>query len=464
MAPKPKTVKLDFKQPEVKEVKQSDVINHYWWKNFNDPTLNKLINRAIKRNLDIRVAVENIKSLEAQFTITSAMSLPQGTASTGYSRNRAPSVNFMTQEAEATWSNNYSLQTGLRFEIDLWGKLKNMERAAVAHLMGAQSDLKTLYLSIISRVAMLYYDLEAQKHQIILTKKSIGNYQDSLEIQENRYEFGKGSSLNVSLLTQTIAATKMSLEQQRQQFKLTTTQLKVLLGDYPTITEWDGKTISKQYLPALAILPKLIPSKLLKERSDIIAATHKIDSAREMIGYAKADRFPSFSLSASLGYQTQALSNLFSTTYLAGSAGANVQYNVFDGGSKEAVLKQKKIAFKQAEISYQKTVLNAFKEVEDALIQIHHLKLQKTLVLKQIEAAQNVFNETEKRYLQGSTGYTYDKIIDARRSLVNAHNTLISIEKGYLMARIQLHLALGGNWFNPVKKTTQKKTQKKIKQ
>ena len=443
---------LGYKVPENykklnTKVTKDELTESLWWHSINDNNLNKLVDLVIKNNLDIKLAISRVKAVESQFKITGSMKYPtvDGGAGYGYSRQPGFSIDMSKLPPEvglkAQSNHIYTLRTGLRFELDIWGKLAGTENAAIAELLASKENLKTIYLTMIASAVTLYYDIVTANKDIELLKDSLQTYESSLAIEKRRYILGIGSKLNIELTTQKIESAKVNLLTAKQNLQLKQHQLTLLTGKYPEhIFNFTDN------LPEIDAVPVGLPSDLLKNRSDIKSAEYKMDSARQMIGVAKADLFPSLSLTTTLGFiNITELDNLFNGDYLTSSLGINANQVLFAGGSKTAKLEQQRELYKQSVLNYKKTVISAFKDVEDALVSFEALYNIKKAMKNNVNAAKNVLLESEKRYLNGIL--TYNRLLDAQNSFFNTQRQLINIQKLHIYSKVQLHKSLGGNWF-----------------
>lgn len=438
-------------------VSSDSISQSEWWHSFNDKNLNILIDSVIQSNLDLQLAVSRVELVETKFKISRARRLPTVNASAGYSFTNVPPmvVQFPNDPQSPILNGNkieidqggnkFTLRTGLRFELDVWGKLRAMEKSAIADYKASKEELNTAYLGIIAQAIILYYDIESRKRQNILSEKNLVILGTNLDTQKKRYALGIGNKINLELTTQAYEGAKIKLESSRQMLRLKLHKLSVLVNEYPESIV-NNINLNKNLAPKMSTIPMAIPSQLLRTRSDIRSAEFKIESAREGIGVARADFFPNISLTAGIGLAAGELSKLFSKDVLSENIGVDVNQPVFSGGSKITALKQRKIIYRQQVLSYQKTVLNAFKEVEDALVTIDAVGKQLTATRNLVAASVRARNEMERRYLKGI--FPYDKFLEAEKSLFAAKSQLITIENLNIMARVQLHRALGGAWID----------------
>ncbi len=452
MTPAKKNIKYEFdiaSKYNANSFKGHKPTRTKWWKKFNDEKLNKLIENVIKNNLDLKMALGNINILKAQYQISKVKKLPTVNASAGANVARAPIAGFsidrttgaMSKAYDSQINDNYSLQLGAMFEIDIFDKYGSLSRSALNNLKASQADYYKVYFLIISQTIMAYYDIKMIKQSINLNEDIIKSYKEELDIEKQKYEAGIGISFNVNSLEQIISSQKAQIEELKKQLKLRKYSLKILLGQYPK-DDMIFEDNTKEVLNKLEDLSLGIPSDLLKNRFDIISAHKKLESAREMIGYKKADRFPSISLSAAIGYMNILdLSNFFDSDFITVSSGANINYTVFSYGSKKVAYEQAVEQYNLSLLNYKKTILNAFNEVEGILVKIDSLKKQKENIIESLNYSKKSLEEAKRRFI-GGVG-EYKTILDLTKSQFSLQINIINLEKGLILTYIDLYRALG---------------------
>lgn len=430
-------------------VTEDSVLIDRWWESFGDDSLNALVSSTIRNNLDLRLALSRIQQFEALFRISRGARLPQVTATGSAAKSESPiflPAQFSQGQGGGPLINEvtqYNLNTGFRFEIDVWGKFRNLEKAAIADLMISKADLQTVYLGLVAQVASLYFEIKALAQRRQLTAQIVETYEKDLSIQEWRYQNGIGSQLAVELTRQALAATRARLAQESEGLAASYHQLSVLIGGYPD-QSIGARIDTAGGAPDFEAVPVGLPSELLKRRSDIRSAELGLEKARQLIGAARADFFPSISLTGSLGYLTDDYKDLFSADFLTKNLSVSGTQTLFSGGMKKGALNQRWAQYEAAELTYKKVVLEAFREVEDALVQIKSVDLQHEALLDQRAASRHTFRLRDDRYLKGIG--EFDKVLEARRNFFNAEAGLITAKKNLALSRIRLHKALGGAW------------------
>ena len=459
MAPKKKDLAKEQKAPEqfsaqTATVTQEEVSPYRWWERFNDKTLNELVDRTIKNNLDILLAISRVDLLESQFSVARRLRFPMVSAKAGGSYGQSPAMavsgglNQQTGQMEmdvgykSKTTDSYTLNLGLSFELDIWGRLKSQEKSVIANLLATKEDLQTVYLSIISQAIMLYNDIRELQSVKNYDKELFDIAKDIYVFSKQKYEAGSGTLTELEQSSQQLESAEAAFNSSTSDLKKKINSLLVLIGEYPKgflENESEGD-LSQNYEP----IPAGLPSSILKNRPDIKAAQFKVEAARQDIGAARADLFPKISITGVLGYlNVLEFTKLFSGDFLTASAGADVSYSIA-GLSKYAVVDQKHVLYQQAQLNYKKTVLNAFREVEDALLTLENADIQKDSAKKRLESMQNIYENAKSRYEKGV--YSYPALLELRKNIISMKKLNLTITKGAILSRVQLHRALGGNW------------------
>ncbi|MCB0279793.1 MAG: efflux transporter outer membrane subunit, partial [Calditrichaeota bacterium] len=330
-----------------------------WWLAFNDPKLNEVIEKTMANNLDIKLAASRVKQFEAIFDINSAQQYPQINLDGSYAKQDgvivAPFARAITgSDVIDINSENFSLKAGLRFNLDIWGKFRNLSNAAGADYMAFRYDLQTAYEGIIAQVAALYFQVKAQKQLVSFFTRIRDTYRNNLQIQRDKYAGGIGNKLAVDLTSQQYHNAEQLLAIQENLLIQVTNQLSVLLGEYPNPDLFaDVDEIAIQL--STDKIPVAVPSQLLKQRNDIQSATYRIDAARHRIGVARADFFPNLSIGGTIGLVNSNLGDLFDPDVsLDKTLSVGVSQTIFDAGSKSAVLDQRWAEYEQSVLNYRK--------------------------------------------------------------------------------------------------------------
>ena len=441
LEPKLSVPKMELPKYDNKTVKTD--INVDWWKQFNDPILNKLIDKALKNNDDLRIAAARIKQAQAQLGIKEANLYPNINSSGKRIRKQASKEVYPYKR---TTSSTYTLSGIVSYELDLWGKLRNEKKAALHQLLSSKATQETIKLSLISNVANTYFNLISINRQLKIAENTEKNYKETYEYRKKQYKYGQISEIVVSQAKAQYENAKLLVETLKNQKAVITSSLSVLIGESPKRIFESDMEFSKE-LPNPIKIPPALPSTVLENRPDIQAALENLKAKNALIGAAKAAYFPSISLTGILGFQSTELSDLLQRSAKFWSLDTNAAQTIFDFGRTKSNVKLTEAQKEEAVAQYKQAVRNAFKEVFDALNTLKSdtakLKSQEELV----NSLKKVLDLANKRF---DTGYSdYLEVLDAQKSYLNARLNLEKLRTQVLADEVTLYKALGGGWKRP---------------
>lgn len=415
-----------------------------WWKLFNDPVLDRLVEQALARNTDVLAAVARVEEADAALREVGAALLPEIDLDVSGNRSRASSMTAVPMPAGTPVHRDArAVSLGTAFEIDVWGKLRRASEAARAQALASRYARDTVRLSLAGLVAADYLALRAYDAQLAAVADSRASRDASLKIVRSRVEGGVSSPLELHQAEASLAAVQAQLAGLRQQRAVTQHQLALLAGT-PDLGLPASDLGGFGHLPVPPVPPAGLPSRLLEARPDVRQAEEGLVAANARIGVAKAALFPTISLTGSLGSESQALADLFTRASSTWSLGLGLAVPVFDAGRNAARLDQASAREKQALAAYQKTVQTAFKEVNDALVGLRENAASEEAQALRSEAAQKALRLAQLRYEAGYSGYL--EVLDAQRTSNDAITGFITARKARLAAAVDLFKALGGGW------------------
>lgn len=433
-------------QPEITEIKGASDCN--WWKEFNDPQLNRIVQEAIRNNHDIRLASERIVELRSYLVRKRADRYPEIDMSASFEKKRYTTESLeigrrgMSMVQKRTTLKSHTLSLPASFELDLWGRLSRAEESARANLLEAEENKRTIIQGIVAEAVSLYLRIQCLERKIEIQKKSIEDYKRSLELVEMRYRLGLSNILDLKQAKRTLLSAEAELPPLRQELALVQHQLSVLLGRYPDSIK--PKSSVKDHFYKLPPIPRGIPSELLLTRPDIRAQEAKLISANAQIGVAIASRFPRITLTGSFGYTSEELQSLLKPESEFSKLAMGIFHPLFDFGRLKAEQKAVESRYRQQVISYAKTVLGAFEEVESAFVKRRELLKTRKRVISLLREAKEAQEIAKERYLKGLT--TYLNVLEAQQKRYSIEKSLSDIEYQILSNRVSLHRALGGRW------------------
>ena len=413
-----------------------------WRDFFADPQLEALIARAIERNRDLAVAVARIEEARGLYRIQDADRLPTVGASADAVRSRGPSPSGPGTDT----SNRYSVGVGVTsFELDFWGRVKNLSEAARSQYFATQQAERAFRLTLVRDVASTYFASHGAEEQIELAEATVTSRREGLRIAKLRLDAGVTSALDYrqseTLLTQA--------ETQLASLKLAKAQadnfLAVLVGGPLPADLPAALPLAAQSSPPT--LSAGLPSDLLVARPDIVAAEQQLRAARANVGAARAAFFPSISLTGNVGFASGALDGLFTDNGLTWSFGPSITLPIFDFGRNKGNLTVAEARENVAVATYEKTVQSAFREVADALAGRRYLAEQVEAQERGTLATRRIADLARKRYREGVS--TYLEVLDAERNLFASEQALIELRRAQVDNLVTLYVALGGGLVEP---------------
>ena len=419
-----------------------DTANTAWWEQFDDPVLNELIQTALKENYDLRIATARVDEYVGRYWVGRSGLFPQIGADAAAGRNRVSEEGMSSPVSSALKNPAESYQAAFSgaWEIDLWGKLRRTTEAARADLLSTEEARQSVILSLVSAVANGYISLRDLDKQLEMAIRTAKSREESYKLFKLRYEGGVISELELNQVKSEYEQALATIPQIEKQIAFQENGLSVLIGRNPGPI-LRGKNMDELVLPAV---PAGLPSDLLTKRPDIRQAEQDLIAANARIGVARALYFPTISLTGLFGWSSSDLSNLFTGPARVWSWGGSLTAPIFTGG---AIMGQEKAAEaiqQQALFTYQKAIQNAFREVEDGLVDQKRTREQLEAQKRQVDALAEYARIARLRYENGYTSYI--EVLDAERSLFNAELEYAQTQGVLFQALVNLYKAMGGGW------------------
>ncbi len=420
------------------------VLNLEWWSLFNDSILNNLIDTALVNNQDVLIAASRVMEARAVVGYTNADRFPVF----GYSGDGNRQKMSLPGSEDPSTFNSFSALGNVNWEIDFWGKYRRATEGARAELLASEYGRRAVMISLISEVAANYFLLLDYKSRLEISRQTYLSRRKSLGIMQAKYSHGTipELDLNQAEIQEAIAASAIPLYE--REVAKTEHALQVLMGQNPA--PLSGVSPLKQ-IRIPDSLPVGLPSQLLERRPDILQAEQLVASQNARIGVAQAMRFPSFSLTGTLGLASGELSSFVSGNSLAWSFGGGLAGPIFNFGKNKRRVEIERQRTEQVRLIYEKTVLNAFREVEDALVEVYTYRQEIASRLRQLDAASNAARLSNERYRGGVTSYL--EVLDSERSLFNTQLSVSETYQRELSAYVKLYKALGGGWISRAEET-----------
>lgn len=411
-----------------------------WWKLFQDPTLDALVDQALVHNSDVAVAVARIEESEALLREVAGAHWPEVDLSSSGTRSRSSTATATNQPGAPTFRNDFVGRVGTNFEVDFWGKLRRASEAARAEVLATRESRDTVELSLVAAVVGAYLDLRGLDAQLAVTRETLASREASLRIVQRRREGGLASALEQRQAEAASHAVRAQIAEFTRQRAVAEHLLGRLSGQLTlAIPAGDLRQV-----PDLAPAPAGLPSRLLEERPDVRQAEAQLMAANARIGVARAALFPSIALTGNVGTQSKDLSDWFTGPASIWSIGLTLDLPIFDAGQRAARVDQVTARQKQALASYTGAVRSAFTEVRDALVSVEQQGLREAAQADQMEASTRALALAQRRYEAGYSPFL--EVLDAQRTSHVATLAYIAARQARLSAAVDLYAALGGGW------------------
>jgi multidrug efflux system outer membrane protein len=418
-----------------------------WWKNFNDPELNSLIDRAAQSNFDVRVAQARVREARAEYGIAIGNLWPTVNASGSYMQQRQsqnqPIIGSFPVPSSAFENNVYEAGFDASWEIDVFGGKRRAMESAKAQVAAAEYDRRATLLTLFGDVTRTYLDVRGDQRQLAITKENIVAQEQSLAITEDRYTNGLTSELDVQQATTLLATTRAEVPALESSLQASIHQLGVLLGQPPeTLLAELSRSTPIPLAPP--VVPVGLPSALLERRPDVQQAERQLAAATANIGVAKADLFPKFYLTGLAGFQSISASDFFNPSSRVWSIGPTVQWRIFDAGRVRSNIRVQNARQEEALATYQQTVLNAFDDVENALVAYAKEQTRRRELQDAVTSSRASLELAQKLYRNGLTDFL--NVLDAERSLYQSQGALVQSDQAVSTDVVALYKSLGGGW------------------
>lgn len=419
-----------------------------WWQSYNDPVLSQLMDDALKANSDISVAAARVSQARAASDFADANRLPllsgQGQA-TRVGNSQESFAGRISPFASKPY-NNFSLAAVLDYEVDLWGRLARASEYARAQLLSTEANREAVRLAVEAEVANGYFNLRALDEQLKVAESTVESRQGVFKFQTAQYKGGNINTLVYQQAQAELAAAQAAVPQLRQLRNEQESALAVLLGRTPKqIVENDMPRGAKiDDLPIPPVLPQELPSTLMEQRPDIRAAEQNLIATNADIGVAKADYFPTLSLSGLIGLNSIDTNRLLRGSARNWQAGAGLSGPILDFGRTSSNVAGATARKDEALAQYQQTIRVAFKETIDAMSAQANSAERVDALTVQAKAGEEALRVASLRY---EAGYSDNlEVLDAQRTLFQAQLDRISAQRDRLSASVNLFKALGGGW------------------
>lgn len=441
----------DYKRPEnlvpaqFSEVEtnaaEMQVITSTWWTLYQDAELNVLMDKALKNNTDIRQAVARVEEFEAYSREIGSGLFPTIDLDSSGKRLRASSIGRMPFPSGAkSLQKDFIVQLGTSFELDFWGKARRARESARAQALSTRYAKDTVALTLTGLVASSYLQIRSLDAQIALSRDSLRSRDESLNLTRQRLQGGIASALDVDQAEVSRANLQAQIAELIRLRTLGEHQLAILTGELDLkLAAGDIKT-----LPVPPQPPAGLPSSLLEARPDIRQAEQNLVAANAKIGVAKAALFPTITLTANYGGESSDLSNILKSAARFWTGGLSLNLPIFDAGRLRSRVDQASAQQKQVLISYEAAIQSAFREVNDALVNLRQNSERELALNTSQQSAKKAYEISVNRYKSGYSAYL--EVLDAERVYNDSALAYVQNRQARLIASVDLFKALGGGW------------------
>ena len=412
-----------------------------WWRRFEEPQLDAVVEEALLRNHDLQAAVARLDAASAEARIAGADLAPQVGLAVSGSRQRQNFIGLPIPGTSGVLSRTFTslgVAVETSWEIDLWGRIRSGTRAALADQQAAQADLAGAWLSIAGQTARAWFAVTESRQQVRLARTTVESYERNAESVRTRFARGLSPSLDLRLVLSELAAARAFLETRGQQYDRAGRQLEILLGRYPA-----GLLAGAERLPEVpGEIATGLPADLLRRRPDLVAAERRLGASEERVAEARALLYPRLTLTASGGTTSQELSDLLDGNFRAWNVVANLFQPIFQGGRLRAGVNLADARVRERFEDYANVLLNALGEVESSLAAEEYLARRERELVISSEQAAAALRLAENRYAAGLEDII--TVLVSQRRAVEAESAALAVRRQRLDVRVDLHLALGG--------------------
>ncbi|QOL27182.1 efflux transporter outer membrane subunit [Thalassotalea sp. LPB0316] len=409
-----------------------------WLKNFNDPKLEAIVEEAIRNNLNLQAAVAKLDAASAIAVQAGAELKPVVGIGGQFGNDQLFSNSGYQIENDA-------IALSMSWELDLWGRIRSQKAAGEAAFEATQYQVMWAYQSIAAQTAKIYYLLTEAQMQQGLAQEAVELYEKTYDIVAAKFKQGQVTQREVSLASANVASGKATVRKAQSALLQASRALEIMLGRYPAAEMAGAKDLSASLPP----IPVGLPSELLERRPDIRAAERAAAAQFYQIQKAEAAKLPKVSLTAGVGSVSNDLTQIISLGNNFWSIGTNFVAPIFTGGALEAQVDIESAGYRQAMANYGLTALKAFSEVEQGLANETLLREQQEYLMQVVADSKEALRVTNTQFNVGKVDLL--SVIQQQGQLIGAKVNLLNIRDARLLQRIDLHLALGGDFQNTPK-------------
>jgi len=414
------------------ESEQQLSVEDNWIQQLENSQVQQLVNSALASNHQLKIQAYNVEIQKQQLIVSGSTLWPSLDLSLRSGRSKNNTLN--------SYGNSSSIDLDLKYELDIWGKLSAAEQQANLTFMAEKANFDQRKQQLVVDVVTTWFSVVEAEKLLSLYESRVKNSKQNLDIIESAYNSGLGEALDVYLTRNELNSELTRVSDQRSARTLLLRKLERLIGKYPK-----GELLVEADLPLLiSDIPVGLPSDLISRKPELMSSWYQLLAKDSGLAYAHKQRFPSLSLTASIGDSGSNIDDLLSSSSLAWSLFGNLSAPLFNAGRLEANEEKARLILKQGEQQYLDTLYNAFAEVENAITEEKSLKQSYQSMLAAQENAKVAATLSFEQYQSGLVNYT--TVLNAQTRSFDAQSTLIKIKNRLIANRVKLHLALGGDF------------------
>ena len=421
----------------------ASIANIPWWELFNDEQLRSLIETALAENRDLRIAVERIEEARATYGFSRADLYPQieASAAAGSLKFSGGSLTHTREGGLDTSMERYSVDVSLSWELDFFGRIRRANEAELANLLATEESRRAVAIALVADVARAYVELRDLDLRLAITQRTLESRREYVTLARDRFEGGITPELDLRQAEAEMHRVQAFVYQLERLVVQKENEISYLLGRSPSAVI-RGRSLGEQPLPPQ--VPAGLPASLLEQRPDVRAAEQQLVAANARIGEARAMLYPRIALTGTYGFASTDLDELLDGSSESWNIFAGLLQPIFNAGKNTRRVEVRESQQRQAAYAYERTVLQALREVEDSLIALQKAGEQRGAQGERVAAERQVLDLSAMRYRGGVASYL--EVLDAQRSLFDAEIDEVASTSDHVTSLIRLYKALGGGW------------------
>lgn len=421
--------------------------NDKWWLEFKDPTLEKLIYKAVENNYDLLLATDRVALTKANMRVSQSGFYPQIAAEASWTP-QSQSIGINPLAVAQRESQNGIAAIGMSWEIDIIGSVRNRAKAEKEMFRASEAEYNAVMVSVCAEVASAYMSLRTVQKQLMVAKDNLASQKSVLTIVDTRFKTGLVSKLDVAQASSVYYSTMAMIPEMEAQILSAMNAISILLGELPWALRSELETFVELPNPSTKIAVG-IPTEIIRQRPDVNVAERTILSRAALLGASKADWWPKFYIDASFGYGSNNFKNFVAKDNMMWQIGPTVRWNLFTGLQQNQASKVARQNLDMSVISYNQVIITALGEVDNAM-NFYSKSIEQIGATKDaVDQAQLTLELSLDLYTQGLADF--QNVLDAQRSLLSYQNSYVASQGNSLQRLIQLYRALGGGWKSVIK-------------